>query len=160
MNEKQKYAEELPYYQTSTSSADAWMDKACTEIKRYGGKILNEGFVREQSGRAAFLLEFQIADDNFHLVWQVLKSKSGNDKAAKIQAATTLYHDVKAKCLRAAWVGARAAFLEWLMLPGGQTAGQATTPELQQAIPDLFRPRLPALTSGDIVDGESREVDE
>ena len=57
-------------------------------------------------------------------------------------------------------LGARAAFLEWLMLPGGQTAGQATTPELQQAIPDLFRPRLPALTSGDIVDGESREVDE
>ena len=153
-----QYAEELPYWQTSTTAADTWMDKAATEIKRYGGKIINEGFVREQSGRAAFLLEFTIAGDSFHLVWQVLKSKSGNDKAAKIQAATTLYHDVKAKCLRAAWVGARAAFLEWLMLPDGQTAGQATTPELQQSIPDLFKPRLPALTSGDVVDGEIREA--
>ena len=59
-------------------------------------------------------------------------------RAARIQAATMLYHDVKAKCVSAVALGTRASFLTYLMLPDGRTAAQASAPELEQVFPKLL----------------------
>lgn len=133
------YAEDVNYWKTSKSSPDAWIDKTKRQIERLGGKVLLEGFGSEPAiGRAAFMLGFEIGGDKFKAIWPVLPSKAGNEKAAKVQAATMLYHDVKAKCISAAVLGARAAFFSFLMLPDGRTAAEASVPELAQAIPALL----------------------
>ena len=151
------YAEDVSYWKTSSSSADSWLDKTVKLIKAAGGRVLTEGFIRESgTGRAAFLIEFLLQDNHFKLIWHVLKSRAGDEKAAKVQAATAMYHDVKAKCLRSIWAGARAAFLEWLLLPNGQTAAEAVSPDLLAAIPALISPRMGLLPGSDVVDGEYR----
>lgn len=140
------YAEDVNYWKTSKSSPDAWIDKTKRQIEQLGGKILLEGFGSEPAtGRAAFMLVFEIGGDKFKAVWPVLPSKSSSERAAKVQAATMLYHDVKAKCISAAVLGARAAFFSFLMLPDGRTAAEASVPELVQAIPALLSPAMPQL---------------
>jgi hypothetical protein len=44
MNKQSKvvYAEDVPYWKTSQSSADAWLDKTKREITDINGKILAE----------------------------------------------------------------------------------------------------------------------
>lgn len=74
----------------------------------------------------------------FKLMWPVLPSREGNVKAARIQAATMLYHDVKAKVVTAKVLGTRAAFFQYLLLPDGRSASEATTPELANQIPQLL----------------------
>jgi len=153
------YAEDINYWKTSKSSPDTWMDKTKRQIKQLGGDVLMEGFGSEPTtGRAAFMLGFEIGGDKFKIVWPVLPSKSGNEKAARIQAATMLYHDVKAKCVSAAVLGTRAAFFSFLMLPDGRTASEVSAPELAQAIPALFASTAPKLKAGNVLEGEFNEV--
>lgn len=142
------YAEGVNYWKTSRTSPDTWIEKTKRQIERLGGQVLMEGFGRESTtNRAAFVLAFIIGEDKFKVVWPVLPSKGGNEKAAKIQAATMLYHNIKAKCISAAVLGARGAFFSFLMLPGGQTAMEMSTPDLVQAIPEIFIP-VPQLGAG------------
>ena len=130
------FAEDVGHYwQTSKSSADVWLDRARAEIGSIGGKVLREGFGRENSGRAAFMIQFELDGELFKILWQVLPSSTGNERAAKVQAATALYHDVKARCLSALWIGTRAAFFSYLELPDGRTTGQIATPELMSSLP-------------------------
>lgn len=134
------YAEEVNYWQTSKSSSDSWMEKTKQLILGLGGKILMEGFGSEPvSGRSAFMLAFEIKGDHFKIIWPVLPSKRKDDKAARIQAATMMYHDTKAKCLSAVVLGTRAAFFSYLMLPDGRTAVYASIPELASGIPAMFK---------------------
>lgn len=148
-------AEDVNYWKTSRSSPDTWMDKTKRQIEQLGGQVLMEGFGNEPvTGRAAFMLAFEIGSDRFKVIWPVLSSKSGNERAARIQAATMLYHDVKAKCISAAVLGARAAFFSFLLLPDGRTTAEVSTPELMQAIPELFTPTVPQLDTGDVLKGE------
>lgn len=135
---KQPYAEEVNYWQTSTKSPDTWIDSAKKEIKGVGGTVLNEAYGSDHTGRAAFMLMFQIGDDMFKVVWPVLLSKGKNEKAARVQAATMLYHDVKSKCVSAKVLGTRAAFFGYLLLPNGVSVSQMATPDLQDAIPELL----------------------
>lgn len=133
------YAESVNYWKTSRTSSDTWIEKTKRQIEKLGGQVLMEGFGRESAtNRAAFVLAFMIGEDKFKVIWPVLSSKGGNEKAAKIQAATMLYHDVKAKCISSAVLGARGAFFSFLMLPSGQTAMEMSAPDLVQAIPELF----------------------
>jgi hypothetical protein len=134
------YAEEVGHYwKTSRSSPDVWVERAKKQIEKLGGTVLMEGFGNEPAtGRAAFALAFEIGEDRFRLVWPVLPSKTGDGRAAKVQAATMLYHDVKAKSISAKVLGARAAFFSYLMLPDGRTAAEASTPELLEAMPKLL----------------------
>jgi hypothetical protein len=133
------HAESVNYWKTSRTSSDTWIEKTKRQIEKLGGQVLMEGFSRESvTNRAAFVLAFVIGEDRFKVVWPVLPSKSGNEKAAKVQAATMLYHDVKAKCVSSAVLGARGAFFSFLMLPSGQTAMEMSTPDLVQAIPEMF----------------------
>ena len=158
------YAETVNYWQTSQTSPDQWMEKTCKLITELGGQVKAEGFGREpDSGRSAYMLGFQIGGDEFKIVQPVLPTKyPKGERAARIQAATFIYHDVKAKVIRIAIFGARTAFFEYLMLPNGLTAAEATSEALMRAMPELFsgvelQRRQPALGSGD-VEGEYKEL--
>jgi hypothetical protein len=131
------YAENVNYWKTGTSAPDTWIDKTKAEIRAAGGEVVSEAF-GNQGGRAAFMLEFAFGDDTFRAVWPVLPSKTKNERAAKIQAATMLYHDVKAKCVSAKVHGVRAAFFQYAVLPDGRTAAQVAAPELIELYPKML----------------------
>lgn len=131
------YAEEVNYWKTSRTSPDTWLEKAKREIARAGGKVLAEGFGSDND-RAAYMLAFEFTGERFKAIWPVLPSKSGDDRAARIQAATMLYHDVKARAVSAKVLGIRAAFFSYLLLPDGRTAAEVATPELVEAMPKLL----------------------
>lgn len=132
------YAEDVNYFKTGTTAPDSWIDKAKAEIRAAGGKVLGEAF-GSQEGRAAFMLEFTFGADRFRAVWPVLPSKTKAERAAKIQAATMLYHDVKAKCVSAKVHGARAAFFQYAVLPDGRTAANVAAPDLLTLYPKLLK---------------------
>lgn len=133
------YADDINYWKTSQVAPDAWIDKAKAEIKVAGGKVLSEAFGSDGSGRAAFMVEFTFGDERYKAVWPVLQPRSQKDiRAARVQAATMMYHDIKAKCVAAKVLGVRAAFLPFLTLPDGRTAGQASTPDLMERFPKLL----------------------
>jgi hypothetical protein len=133
------YAEDVGnYWKTSKTSPDTWLAKAKREIARAGGEVLAEAFGSEAGGRSAYMLGFKFNGEQFKVVWPVLPSKGGDDRAARIQAATMLYHDVKARAVSAKVLGVRTAFFSYLMLPDGRTAAQAATPELLDALPKLL----------------------
>lgn len=137
------YADEVNYFKTGTTAPDTWIDSAKKEIVRAGGRVLNEGYGRDEAGRAAYLLEFAFDSERFRAIWPVLPTRKPQDeRAARIQAATMLYHDIKAKCVSAKVHGARAAFFQYLALPDGRTVAQLAVPELTTAWPKL-------LTSGE-----------
>lgn len=134
------YAEDVGHYwQTSRSGPDTWISKACTLIQKNDGYILLEAFGKDGNGRAAYMLQFELDDNMFRVSWPVLPSRSGKEQAARIQAATMLYRDVKARCMSAKVLGFRAAFFAYLMLPDGRTASTATDPELMNGIPKVLR---------------------
>jgi hypothetical protein len=126
------------YWKSGTSSPDTWIDRTKKEIAAAGGKVLSDAFGRDEAGRAAFMLEFSFGDDCYRAVWPVLPSRAGNEKAACIQAATMLYHDVKARCVSAKVLGARSSFFSFLLLPDGRTAAQLAAPELSAQWPKLL----------------------
>ena len=129
------YAEDIGHYwQTSHSSPDVWIDRAKKIIQDMGGEILADGF-GSAGGRAAFMLAFKFKDDKFKVVWPVLPTSSGKDASAKRQAATMLYHDVKAKSMTASVLGPKVAFFSYLMLADGRTASELAAPELSGVFP-------------------------
>lgn len=137
-------AEDLNYWKTSSSAPDTWIDKAEALIESYGGEVLARAIGR-QAGQEAILLEFRFGDDRFRLVWPSLPSKYEGDDlkpafrtAARRQAATMLYHDVKARGVRFKIAGPRTAFFEFLQLPDGRAAGELAAPELARAMPKLL----------------------
>lgn len=136
------YAEELNYWKTGSSHPDTWIERAKGEIKSAGGTWIAEAFGSEaQTGRSAYMVEFQFGQDRYKLTWPVLvcRAKSpANERAAKVQAATMLFHDVKARCVTAKVMGARSAFFSYLMLPDGRTAAQAATPDLARLFPKML----------------------
>jgi len=132
------YAEDLGHYwKTGSSSPDTWLEKAKKLIREVDGEIITEGF-GSIGIQAAYMLAFRINDDKFKVVFPVLYSRSGNAIAAKRQAATMLYHDIKAKCMVASVLGIKAAFFSYLMLPDGRVANEVATPELAQNFPLLL----------------------
>jgi len=132
-------AEDLNYWKTGKSSPDTWVGRAKRQIEDLGGIVVAEAFGNEPlTGRSAYMLSFVFGEDRFKIAWPVLHSRTGNESAARIQAATFLYHTVKALCLSATVLGPRAAFFSFLILPSGQTAAYAAVPELVSAMPRLL----------------------
>ena len=128
-------AETISYWKTSQSSPDKWIERTIKVIEQYGGKVLAEGFGSDASSHAAYMIGFEMHEEKFKAVWPVLPSDKGNEKASRVQAATLLYHDIKAKCISATVLGARTAFFNYLLLPGGKTATEASEEELTEGIP-------------------------
>jgi len=124
--------EKLPYWKTSQSSADTWLDRTVKLIVDFSGEVMNlaQG-VDYRSGQAAFMIVFRLQGDVFKIVFPVLEPKNKGDvRAAKIQAATILYHDVKARLVSSMILGARNVFFGNLLLENGATAAELENPEL------------------------------
>jgi hypothetical protein len=128
------------YYMTSKSSPDSWLDKAEALIRGHGGKVLARAFSQAE-GRAAYLLGFELEGQRYKIVWPVLSTKKSIE-AARVQAVTLMYHDIKARILTAKVLGNRVAFFAYLLLPDGRTTAQVADPELATTLPDLNRPLL------------------
>jgi hypothetical protein len=132
--------EKLNYWKTSSTSPDTWIDKTIKLLDGFGAEL--RGHARGHNiatGEEAFMLEFSVGGDAFRIVWPVLTPKKEEDRgAARRQAATMMYHDVKARLLYAEIHGARNAFLPMLLVDGGAgqvPMGTLSTPELPSSIP-------------------------
>lgn len=133
------YAEDVGHYwQTSQSSPDKWVDRAKKVLENLGGKILADGY-GSAKGRAAFMLAFEINGRKYKIVWPVLPTYSGKESSAKRQAATMLFHDVKAKAMVASVLGEEVAFFSYMMLPDGRVSSELAEPELAEAFPKLLQ---------------------
>lgn len=133
------FGEDMNYWKTSTSAPDTWMDRTKKQLKKVGGQVLAEGYGSESvTGRAAFMLGFELQGDRFKVVWPVLPTRGGDERAARRQAVTMLYHHVKAACVSAQVLGARTAFFSFLLLPDGRVAAEASVPELMESIPEML----------------------
>lgn len=124
-----EWAEDLPYWKTSQSTPDTWLDRTVAMIEKAGGGVLSSGF-GAQGDRAAYMIEFVMDEERIRIVWPVLPSKKGEVRAAKVQAVTMMHHDIKARLVSAQVLGTRAAFFNWVMLPDGRTASSVALSEL------------------------------
>lgn len=146
---KPLYAEDVNYWKSSQSQPDTWIDRAKKEIAAIKGRVTGEAFGAFE-GKAAFVLTFEIDGDQYKAQWPVLQSKTGNERAAKVQAATLLYHDVKHRCVLAKVFGARVAFVNFLLLSDGHTVAEAANSEAFSTMPLLLT--APKAVEGEIVD--------
>ena len=129
------FAEDIGHYwQTGRSSPDVWLEKTRSIIEGVGGSVVAEGFGSVE-GKAAYMMAFTIGGDKFKVVWPLLPSRTGKPSAAKIQAATLLHHDIKAKAMTASVLGAKVAFFSYMLLPDGRMASDLANPELSNAFP-------------------------
>lgn len=137
------YAENINYWKSGQSQPEKWLESAAQQIRKLGGEVAAHGFGRDlTTGKQAYFMAFQIEGQQYKIVQPVLESKSGNDTAARRQAATLIYHDVKAKCLRATVVGHHRAFFNYILLPDGRTAEEATLGEVAAGIPYVSRKEI------------------
>ena len=158
MTKELPYAEDINYWKTGQSSPDSWMGKSVRLIQGLDGFVIAEAFGKDASGSSAFMLAFEIEGNEFKVVWPVLPSKSGNEKAARTQAATMLHHDIKAKCISATVLGVRVAFFSYLLLGDGRTTTEFETEGLRPILNNLFGSTdIKQLGIDDIVDGEYSE---
>ena len=138
MTDKLPYAEDIGHYwKTGSSSPEVWIDKAKKVITDLGGKVVAEGF-GSANGRAAYMLAFSLENQNFKVVWPILPTYKGEEIAARRQAATLLYHDIKAKAMTASVMGAQTAFFSYMSLPDGRTASELVAPEVITRFPLLL----------------------
>jgi len=129
------FAEDIGHYwQTSQSSPDQWIDRTRKLIESLDGIMLAEGFGSVE-GRSAYMMAFKFGEDQFKVVWPVLPSRAGKTLATRRQAATLLYHDIKAKAMTASVLGTKVAFFSYILLPDGRAASELANPELSQAFP-------------------------
>lgn len=133
------YAEDINYWQTGKSQPDTWIIDAKRLIGQLGGRVLAEAYGQTGNNSGAYMLSFEIQGERYKIVWPVLPSKTKNEKAARIQAATMLYHDIKAKCISATVIGVKAAFFGYYQLPDGRTMIELTAPELEDQFPLLLK---------------------
>lgn len=129
-------AEDLNYWMTSTKSPDTWIDKAIKEIENAGGSISGHAFgCDSRIGCAGYMLEFELGGDRFRVCWPVLPAHESEAVAARRQAATMLYHEVKSRAVAAKVLGGRVAFFSYLMLPGGRSATELANRDLAKSLP-------------------------
>ena len=132
---------DLPYWKTGRSSPDEWIRKARDQLERVGGTITESGNIM-QHGREVVLIGFRLDGDQFRIVWPVMGHEPNENLAAVRQAATMLYHDVKARCVAVLVKGARWAFHAELLLPDGETVGTLSDDRLMKLLPAMCRQPL------------------
>lgn len=135
------YADDVNYWKTGTSPPDAWLEKSVALLASIGATDVECAFGRDAAGRAAFMVAWTLNGERYRCVWPVLPPRqrtADNERAARIQAATMLYHDIKARVVSAKVLGARTSFFSFLMLPDGRTMSSLSTPELAARVPRLL----------------------
>ena len=147
---KLPYAHEVDYWKTGTTRSPAqWIELAIQQIRGHGGTNIVQA-TGDQDGREAFMLAFALKGSTYKIVWPVLPVWNASEKdraSARRQAATTLYHDIKARCVSATRYGDRFGFFQFKLLPNGQTIGQLADPDLLEHLPTLMTaaPKQPQL---------------
>lgn len=143
------FDETVSYWKSGTSSPDKWLSDSAALIAKRGGQLLISAFgVDPTIQREAYCLRFRFKEDLFSLTWPVLPTRLGRpdeQQAARRQAATMLFHDVKAKLLAAEVLGMRRAFFSHLLLGDGRTVVDhaqdvAALPQILEATPRLTAP--------------------
>jgi hypothetical protein len=132
-------AEDINYWKTGKSSAESWLDKTQAMIEKHDGRVVRR-LQGVADGLSAILFVFELDGEQFKIVWPVLETRAGDvdTPAARRQAATFVYHDVKARLLsRQVW-GARKAFMAYL-LPEGSTRNlmEMGDEDVSHLLPDL-----------------------
>ncbi len=125
------FAEDVNYWKTGKSSPDTLVSKAVEIIRKLGGTNIAEAF-GSYDGRAAFIVQFNFGEERFRIAWPCLPQRKADERAARIQAATFLFYDVKAKALSAAILGPRAVFIGSLLLPSGKTVTESALPAIAE----------------------------
>ncbi len=134
---KLPFGEDVNYWKTGSKAPDAIVDMAVKQIQDVGGRILARAYGMTDS-QEAYMLQFELSEDVFKVVWPVLRVRKPKDEqAARRQAASFLYHDIKSRCMTVKVFGARHAFFQFLLLPDGRTASEAGSPELIGTFPQL-----------------------
>ena len=134
------YAEQLGHYwKTSKRSTDAWMDSTINLIRKHDGIPLQSfSGIDLITDRSAIMLSFKLDGELFKITWPALPSKTGNNRAALVQAATMVHHTVKTRLLESKVIGTRTAFFSFLQLDDGRTMSQVSDPDLVDLIPPLL----------------------
>ncbi|WP_338765917.1 hypothetical protein WAF17_02655 [Bernardetia sp. ABR2-2B] len=118
------FAENMPYWKTSQSGVETWLDKVEKMIVEMGGQV-DTRLAGKQRGREAILFEFTVQNDIYKILYPVLPTKKDKDKNAALrQCATLIYHDVKSRLNRIKIFGIRVVFSDYLVLDNGQTLSQ------------------------------------
>ncbi len=132
------YAENINYWKTGKSQPETWLDRAEAELKKVpGSRVVGRAF-GGLAGSESYMFAFAVDGDKFKIVWPVLQSKTNDVKAARVQAATMLFYDVKHRCVVAKVFGARIAFFSNLLLPDGRTVAELETPEIAAGFTGLL----------------------
>jgi hypothetical protein len=126
------YAEQLNYWKTSRSDPDTWLERAVQELARAKARIDGSGYL-VTGGRAVYMVAFTLEGHTFRISWPVLPSREQNERAARVQATTMLYHDIKARILAMRVQGALAAFGGYLLIAGGLTLAENGVAPLRAA---------------------------
>ena len=146
----QIFAHEVDYWKTGSKRSPAqWIELTIKQIRDHGGTNVFQA-VGEQGKREAFLIQFTLGGEQYKIVWPVLPlpnymDSEANKRAARVQAATTLYHDVKSRCVAAARYGNAIGFFQFKMLPDGRTVQQIATHELLAGLPAIMAGQPPRL---------------
>lgn len=134
-------AHDVNYWRTGQRDPDTQLGRAEQHILDAGGTI-DARCIGMIGGIESILLSFTIEGESFRIVWPVLATMNDDDRslrrAARIQAATFVYHDVKAKCLAAQVLGWRTAMLPYLITTNGRTVAELSNPELERCLPRLL----------------------
>lgn len=145
MSHKLPYASDGDYWKTgSKRTATHWIELAKNQLIDHGATnvVTAQG---EQDGQVAFMIEFTLMGERYRLVWPVLPlaismQTESNRKAAEVQAATSLYHEVKSCCVKSTRYGSHSGFFQFQLLPNGVTVQQMTATDLMHAVPRIMSP--------------------
>ena len=117
-------AESMPYWKTSKSGVETWLDKTEKLIESVKGNV-HTRINGKSNGKEAIMIGFRISNDEFKLLWPVLKTKNEKDKAAaQRQAATAIFHDTKARVGRIRVFGPKVTFFDYLVLSDGRSVAE------------------------------------
>ena len=124
------FAEEMPFWKTSKSGIESWMDKVEKLITNSGGFVTTR-MAGKFKGVEGIAFAFTMEGEDFRITWPVLPTKKEDDRSAAMrQAATMIYHDTKARCNRLAIFGPRVVFMDYLVLENGKTTTETENLDL------------------------------
>lgn len=104
------YAEDMNYFKTSKKSADAWLDDTVELVESISGKVTDRAIVKKGDREVCFI-KWEHNHKTYQFLWETLPVKlKGNERAARVQMVTALYHAVKAKVIEAKFRGVDTAF--------------------------------------------------
>lgn len=132
------YAEDVDCWRTGKSrTVSAWLDLAESQLMQHGAKNVLKSTGTNETGATTFMFAFELNDQKYNLVWPTLPTRSHSEsaeRAARIQAVTSLYHEVKNCCVVGNRYGKGTGFFAYQMLPDGRTVRQLAAPELVSTI--------------------------